>query len=72
MSPGTPLWGGGIRPGLRLQLQVEVVGVQVARVHAVDDSLTDRQRPPVQNPQGGLLVQSQVLVEGRGGGVLVA
>lgn len=53
-----------IRPGLRLQLQVEVMRVQEARVHPVDDSLTDRQRPPVQNPQRGLLVQSQILMEG--------
>lgn len=50
-----------IRPGLRLQAQVEVVRVQVAGVHAVDDSLTHGQRPPVQDPQRGLLVQSQIL-----------
>ncbi|TNN60468.1 hypothetical protein EYF80_029319 [Liparis tanakae] len=48
-------------PHSQQDLQVEVMGVQVACGHVVDDPLTDRQRPPVQNPQGGLLVQSQVL-----------
>lgn len=51
-----------IRPSLRLQPQVEVMGVQEAGVHAVDDSLTNSQRPPVQNPQRSLLVQSQFLM----------
>lgn len=53
-----------IRPGLSLQAQVEVVRVQEAGAHAVDDPLTHGQRPPVQDPQRGLLVQSQVLMGG--------
>lgn len=53
-----------IRPGLRLQPQVEVMGVQEAGVHAVDDPLTNGQRPSVQNPQRSLLVQSQILTGG--------
>lgn len=36
-----------IRPSLRLQPQVEVMSVHEAGVHAVDDSLSDSQRPPV-------------------------
>lgn len=52
---------GRIRPRLRLQAQVEVVGVHKPGAHAVDDPLTHRQSPPVQDPQGRLLVQSQVL-----------
>lgn len=50
-----------IRPGLCLQPQVEVMRVQEAGGHTVDDSLTDGQRPSVQHPQRGLLVQSQIL-----------
>lgn len=54
-----------IRAGLRLQAQVEVVGVQEARAHAVDDPVTHGQRPPVQDPQRRLLVQSQILKHSR-------
>lgn len=50
-----------IRAGLRLQAQVEVMGVQQACAHAVHNPLAHGQCPPVQDPQGGLLVQSQVL-----------
>ncbi|KAF3852704.1 hypothetical protein F7725_006059 [Dissostichus mawsoni] len=41
--------------------QVEVMRVQEASLHAVNDSRTDCQRPPVQNPQRSLLIQSQIL-----------
>lgn len=51
----------GIRAGLRLQAQIEVMWVQQACAHAVHNPLADGQGTPVQDPQGGLLVQGQVL-----------
>ena len=53
-----------IRAGLRLQPQVEVMGVQEAGVHTVDHALANGQRPAVQDPQRGLLVQGQILTGG--------
>lgn len=60
-EPGGAGAGVRIRPCLRLQAQVEVVGVHEPGAHAVDDPLTHGQGPAVQDPQGRLLVQGQVL-----------
>lgn len=50
-----------IRSSLSFQSQVEVMRIHEAGAHAVDDPLSDGQRPSVQNPQRSLLVQSQIL-----------
>lgn len=50
-----------IRPGLCAQLQGEVVCVQVNGTHGVDESLSDRQRPAMQDSQRSLLSDLQIL-----------
>lgn len=50
-----------IRPCLSLEVQAEVVLVNVLGPHGVDEPAAHGQRPPMQHPQGGLLVQLQLL-----------
>lgn len=52
-----------IRSCLSLEVQAEVVLVDVLGSHGVDEPAPHSQRPPVEHPERGLLVQLQLLVQ---------
>lgn len=50
-----------IRPSLGAQLKCEVMCIQIARAHGVDESLSDGKRPAMEDSEWGLLINLQLL-----------
>lgn len=54
-------WCVRIRPSLGAQLKCEVMCIQIARAHGVDESLSDGKRPAMEDSEWGLLINLQLL-----------